>query len=352
MACSTLEKYLRPVRDDLDLHFQARRKRRAVHLRHLLELLLRAEPPAALQRLAEGGEVRGLSTHLSRLLGHLQNTSRLPEALCARYRYGLSEAQARQAYPLPDRDWQLAHDLAAEVAWDLPAQAGTIDYERLVWHDALEESLVAVEVVLDSRALEQMLVSCLEGYLSPRLPRRKGYEVYGLCLGMVRQTPPRRTRTQPRITRYLSVLQAHPQLSAQSGYHSVEPNDASFRAILQATRAMYPQYLAIGDFHSHPYDDRTSLEARKGWRFTDADEQSNIQLVESLAQHAQRFHVSFVVALARCAGVLPRGHFRRQCHTLQLSIGGCRVVLGAFRSLGSGRLTERNLRLRLAGVHP
>ena len=72
----------------------------------MLWLLVTADVPEPLERLARSGEVRGLATHLAALAGHLQAESRLPEALCARYKYKTSERNARRRYAIAPRAWR------------------------------------------------------------------------------------------------------------------------------------------------------------------------------------------------------------------------------------------------------
>ena len=106
----------------------------------------------------------------------------------------------------------------------------------------------------------------------------------------------------------------------------------------------------VGDFHSHPYQDLPELEERKGWRFTREDEQSNISLAAIMAERGHRLAVSFVITIARSGQRISRSHYRGMRNTIQLSLGNCRVIVAAYRSLESGRLTDVNARLRLAGV--
>jgi hypothetical protein len=350
MAYATLELLVGRVRADLERFFGGRRVALAESFRHLLRLLATAQVPEPLELLARSGQVRGLRTHLKVLSDHLQDESRLPEALCARYKYKASEARAKKRYQIASRSWDCVHRLAREIGWDLDLHIPLITYENYPWHDDLEQELVSVEVVLDNRALEGMLLCALEGYLSPRKPRRKGYEVYGITLGMIRDAP-RRTRPNGiSITRYVSVMRSHPQLSALGATDFVEPNSASLDAILSASAAFYPQYQAVGDFHSHPYDDFGVLIRAKGWLYSGGDEDVNINLAQAMGALGQRLFVAFVIGIAKSTQRVARSHFRGRKNTIQMSLGVCRIILGAHRSLASGRLTQQNISLRLSGL--
>jgi len=350
MAYTMLEIRADAVRADLERRFEGRPAQFAEQLRQLLRLLLTAEVPEPLAELAASGEVRGLTTHVHALRRHLQEACGLPEALCARYRYKASAAEARRRYKVRRRTWRYFHDLARELDWDPMMHVPRVPYGRYGWHDALEERYVELEVVLDPSALEAMLIPTLEAYLSPRPSRRKGYEVYGINLGMSREQQRRRRSDGLRITRYVSVMRSQPQLSAASDYGFVEPNPRSLDAILRATRALYPQYQALGDFHSHPYDDFAGLDEKRGWEYTPSDERSNVELTQVMADMGERILVSFVLAVAQSSQNVPRTHYRGLKNTFQISLGNCRVILAAYRSLGTGRLTQRNICLRLAGT--
>jgi hypothetical protein len=350
MAYATLEILADRVRRDLEGRFGPRSARLDEALRLLLEMLLTARAPGALEELAASGQVRGLRTHLRQLEAHLRADSRLPEALCARYKYKTSEARARRRYRISGRAWGYFHHLAAEARWNVDLRVPLISYEKLPWHDDLEQRYVALDVILDSAALEGMLVCALEAYLSPRAPRRKGYEVYGVNLGMTRDVHRRRPLDGVCITRYVSVMCSYPQLSADGESGFVVPNARSLDAILGASTALHPQYQAVADFHSHPYDDLSLMEQKKGWEYTAADEASNIDVSRALGRLGHHVSVTFVIAVARCKQKVARSHYRGMRNTVQMSLDGCRVIFAAYRSLESGRLTRSNIRLRLPGM--
>ena len=350
MALTQLEKLISQVRSDLEGYFQGRRSHLRVGLRWLLELVVMARTPEGLENIIESGEVRGLRTHTRTLERYLQEKSTIPEALCARYHYKLSEPRSRSQYKVSSGAWAFIHRLAKEIGWELALNIPLIPYETLPWHDSLEERFVDLKVVLDSLALEGMLISAMEGYLSPRSRRRKGYEVYGINLGMMRDVPHKRQRTGTRKTRYISVMRSQPQLSAEGQYEFVEPNPRSLDAILTVTQALYPQYQAVGHFHSHPYDDLAEMERKEGWRFSSSDEEINQDFAQVMNEMHQRIAATFIVGICRSGQSITRSHFHGRLNTIQMSINGCRVIVAAYRSLGSGRLTESNIRLALSGM--
>ncbi|MHC4982399.1 MAG: hypothetical protein ACYTF6_04425 [Planctomycetota bacterium] len=350
MAYAALEVLAGKVRDDLERFFEGRPARLKESLNQLVLLMLTAQTPEALKELAESGEVRGLHTHVSALERYLKNECQLPEALCARYKYRTSKYRARRRYKVSDRAWDYFHDLARELDWSLDLSVPLINYEKHAWHDDLEERFVSLEVLLDTHALQGMLISALEAYLSPRRPGRKGYEIYGVNLGMSRSVPHKNVRDGVCITRYVSVMHSQPQMSADTEYGQVVPNAKSLDAILRATTTLYPQYQAVGDFHSHPYDELYILEEKRGWNYSGSDEESNIRITRTMSELGQHMLVAFVIGIARSNQRVTRGHYRKLRNTIQMSLGKCRVVVAAYRSLGSGRLTRSNIRLGVSGM--
>ncbi len=350
MATAKVERLANRVRADIEELFSTQPAKRQEYLRLLLETIVTAEPPEALEALAGEGSARGLRTYLRRLEKYLKTMSCLPEAICSRFKYRSSQLQVMSGYRISRRAWDYFMGLAKDVDWDPELQVPVIRYESLPWHDQLEEEVVHVEVVLDARALEGMVVSALEGYLSPKGRHRKGYEVYGINLGMVREIHRRQPRSGIQLTKYVYVMHSQPQLSAEGGSDYVTPNPRSLRAILDATGAMYPQYQAVGDFHSHLYRDFAEMDDHKGWECSTGDEASNRQLAEAMAEHGHPMLIAFVLAIARSTRRVSRDGFRGLKNTLQLSLGDCRIVIGAYRNLESGRLTRTNTRLSLSGI--
>jgi len=350
MPYSRLERLATRLRTDLEMVHDGHGKELKPSLGTLLDLLITAEVPPLLETLVRRSKLHGFKTHLRSLERHLQEDSHLPECLCARYKYKVSETKARRRFRIGDRDWRYIHALAQDLGRDLDLLIPFIQYEFFHWHDVLEQDLVTLEVILDPRALDDLLVCALEGYLSPKLNRRKGYEVYGLCLGMVRDEYTRARRNGIAITRYVSVMRCQPQLSAEGTAKYVLPNDRSVKAIVDATGALFPQHRVVGDFHSHPYVDLAEMRQRKGWRYSVADQEHNEEMSQVLKSMGHPPTVGLIVAVTRCRQRIERSHYRKEKNTIQLSAGDCRVVLGAFHTLESGRYSHRNVRLRVPGM--
>jgi len=338
------------VRDDLETHFTEKPRQRRDALANLLKTLVTAEAPEPLEALAARKRVRGLRTHLDALVEYLRNEAKLPEALCCHYQYNQSEIRVRAEWGISPTEWAYVHHLAREVDRPLDVLYLEHDFTQCGWHDRLEEEIVFADVIFDQRALNDMLVCALEAYLSPKPGRRKAYEVYGVNLGMRRERADVRKGRGRKITQYVSVVRSQPQISAESTTRSVTPSEKSNRAFLEAARALFPQYETIGEFHSHPYDDLPSLVEDRGWEFSNSDLRVLADWFQGMKTLGERPVVSLAVAIARCRQHVERSHYRGMEHTLQMSVGDCRVIIGGARILESGHCTRKNIRLRVAGM--
>jgi hypothetical protein len=309
--------------------------------------------PQTLQELADHREVRGLKKHLHVLCRYLNTESRLPRALCAHYKFDMPTKQAMRRYRVRKFEWKLVHDLAFAYGLDTDLYIrGTALYAKGVgsWYDDLERELIHLEVSLERSALDDMLVACLEGYLSPRMGRLKGYEVYGLNLGMTRTVATIRARAGRTEGFFVHVMRSQPMLSAEGRPSEVTPRDKSRDAILQATRTLFPQFQVVGDWHSHAYASLSELVLARGWMPSVTDEQFNASWVDELVELGHRPQVAFIVAVAHCEKRVPMQHFRGEPNTLQVSINDCRMVVGVHRILMSKRYFSENIRLRVPGI--
>lgn len=249
-----------------------------------------------------------------------------------------------------EKDWNLIHQLAREAGLSLALLYTSGRIVNLPWLDALEEDMSGVMVSLDSNALDDMLLSTLEGFLSPRSGRRKGYEVYGLCLGMTKCKQIKKTGRGMREEKHIHIHRAVPQLSAEGDFLSVEWREKSIEALLSASGALFPHYSIIADWHSHPYDAIEHLVARRGYLPSESDEMDNMRWFEHMQQQGEKPEVSFVLAIARTRNRPRSNRFRGEENTLQLHVGGCRIIISANRILQSGQYSSKNIQLSIPGL--
>jgi len=353
MALPRLIVLTRRVLRDIERRFGPRRAPLRRHLREVVRSLLLARVTVSLQTLAEQDEVRGLRTHLTQLGHYLARGSYLPEALCAHYRYRMSRARSQNRYGISDTEWVFVHRLAGEAGLDLEAlyhQSNGVDVARCPWHDALEEGIEDVVVSLDLRAFDDMLLCALEGYLSPLAGRAKGREVCGINLGMTSERREEKRGVGGTVTRFVHVARSQPQMSALGTMREVGPNITSIEVLLDAAHKLFPQYDVVGDFHSHPFDSLEQMRAHRGWRYSPEDERSGRDWFDVLADLGARPWVTFVVAVARNPRSVRLGPYRGLPNTVQTSAGNCRIVVAAYRVLGSGAYSARNIRLHIPGI--
>lgn len=347
MPPSKLIELAEPIRRLMEERFRGKPARLREALSSLLVAAITAEPVDDLDALA--ADVRGLKGRLGLLMRHLRTDSRLPEALCAHYEYGQSASSAMKEWGVSEEEWRFAHDLARETGAHLDLTYLTHDFSFHEWHGELEQRFASVDVFMDHRALEDLLIAVVEAYLSPRKGKRKGYEVVGICLGMtsseLREVRGQGMRTLTRV----QVLRCQPQLSAEGGTTWVEWSDKSLDALLSAASTLFPAYKLVGDFHSHPYDTLSQV-GEEGWHYSEGDEDALRTWFERMDGIGQRPVVSLVAAIARSDKPAELDHFKGDPATLQMTVGRCRVVVRAYRILGAGQASTQNVRLRVAGM--
>ncbi|MFC2091356.1 hypothetical protein ACFLTD_01145 [Elusimicrobiota bacterium] len=350
MAFSTVEKYCIPIEELIGHHFKQSSKNLKSSREALLLLLLTAQIPSYFQYLLKEGNVRGLKTRISRLYTYLRKFSNVPEAFCARYKYRMSSHRVRRRYNISGRTWNYIHELAADMDFNLQYRLPLMDFKKFNWYEELEEDLIFTDIVLDARALNDMLVATYEGYLAPRKKRRKGCEVYGLNMGMIRNTEVMAKRKGITIQRYVSVLRSAPQISANAARWWVEPNDQAIEAVIRANMTLYPQDQILGDFHSHAYDTWKDLLFNEGWNYSKSDQRYNYAYSAMFAQSGNPISLAFIVAIAKSKRKIKRRHFRGKKNMIQLRVGKCSVIVAAYRSLERGRYSKKRIRLRLPGM--
>jgi hypothetical protein len=350
MAFSTVEKYCYAIEELLGDHFKPRTRNLKNARKSLLLILLTAQIPEDLQKILDKGEIRGLKTRVRRLLRYLRKHSNVPEAFCARYKYRMSEHRVRRRYDISGRTWNYMHRLASETDFNPEYQLPLIDFKQFKWHEKLEEDLVFMDVVLDDKALNDMLVAIYEGYLAPRKKRRKGCEVYGLNMGMIRSTEVQAKRKGITIHKYVSVLRSAPQISADAARWWVEPNKKAIQAVIKANNTLFPQNQILGDFHSHPYDSWQDLLYNEGWDYSRGDQVDNFKLSRSFAELGNPISIAFIVAIARSKHKIKRRHFRGKKNMIQMRVGGCCAIVAVYRSLERGLYSDKQIQLMLPGM--
>lgn len=350
MSLSTVEKYCYPLEELLKTHFHPKSRDLNESRKALLLLLLTAHIPDTIKYLMIEHRIRGLNTRITRLYRYLRKFSNVPEAFCARYKYKMSVHRVMRRYNISERTWNYIHNLSKETDFELDIQLPNMDFRKFKWHERLEEHQVFTDIILDPRALNDMLVAIYEGYLAPRKKRRKGCEVYGFNMGMIRTTEVEEKRKGISIHKYVSVMRSSPQISANAARWWVEPNQLAMKALIKANMTLFPQNQILGDFHSHAYDSWNSLLYNEGWNYSKSDQNYNYSLSKKFSDMGHPFHIAFTVAIAKTKHIVKRRHFRGKKNMIQLRVGKCCAIVAAYRSLEKGRYSVKNLQLRLPGM--
>jgi hypothetical protein len=320
----------------------------------LCHLIVTAGADEESNALFKRSRIPGLLKLLDDLLAAFLAESNLHKALCARYLYRQSEAKAKRRWKVRDSEWNYIHKLSRRCACDFDLLYGLLAdlFLDADWHDELEEQFTEREVILETKAIEDLLIPVMEGYLRTRKVggKYKPYEVYGICLGM--QSVREAGNGRPlRSHSLVNIMRCQPQLSAHSKSTWVIRSERSIKALMQATRSLFPAYELIGEFHSHAYESLYALEDNRGWEFSRGDEGDLVYWAREMKDKLnQKPAVSLVAAIAVSERNAERRHHNGIPSTLELSAGGCRVIINAYRVLGSGRPSNKNVILKAPGM--
>jgi len=242
-------------------------------------------------------------------------------------------------------DVKFAIDLADRVGVDIRDVLALVDKSQ-PWIAAIRGEAERMEIFLDQRAAEDMLLAALEAYSVPRTRRRKYEEVYGICVGSVRSVETLGRGTGIAIDTYVNVTRCATQLRAEGTASTVYPNDDSFRVQIGAAKALFPQLEIVGDFHSHPYPTVGDMTGVTGWWYSDADQIDNRRWVKQMAEAGYRARVAFIVAVARKSRARPDTDPQRHGpHTHRITIENHHFVIGAYRTLQDGTYSADRTRL-------
>ena len=190
-----------------------------------------------------------------------------------------------------------------------------------------------VVVHLSHRALEDMLLSTLEGYQVPKTARSRFTEVYGVCLGMVRDEPVSRKGGGKYWRKHVYVHQAAVQLRAKGTRDHVWPNSRSIETQLVAAKVLFPHLEVIGDFHSHPYNSAKSLRRWEGWEPSEDDYTSNYRWVKTMRENLHNPCVAFIIAIGKQERA-PRSDLKVKKQNVRfIPIGRNLVAVSAYRIL-------------------
>ena len=249
----------------------------------------------------------------------------------------VSLARAKTWVRVPDGDLREALRLMKSAGVSLHDVVAQQNPEVASMLTSGRESL---QVCLEPRALEDMLLAAAEGYLvAPPGKGARYTEVFGLCFGSVRR---RAGRTVAKDV-FVNVARVATQMRARATANTVQPNSKSLRAQLHVGNQFFPHLEVVGDYHTHPYKTLAGLKSATGWEYSSADENSLPQLIEELSSHDHaRPLFSLVVAVATSGKASKRSQ-RKAPNVVQVSVGDLYFVIGAYRIALDGSYNSKVL---------
>lgn len=269
--------------------------------------------------------------------------SRHPTLTYASYLLGTRE---RMAAKLKQEGLLRTHDAAYLL--NLSARAGVslehLAKEAPAWAKARAEAeRENLTVLLDDRAVEDLLLAALESYaVSPPGRGRRYTEVYGLCFGTSRT---RTAQNSPTHT-LLSVERVVTQLRAVGTASSVSPNDKSARIHRTVAERFFAKLELLGDYHTHPWASLSTLESKRGWQLSRADREHIRGWVQEDHGGARpRFCLVVAITRGKRTGTFSK---RLEDNRIRFSVHGYFIHVAAYRIQQDGECTEQ---VRLACSH-
>lgn len=280
---------------------------------------------------------------------------KLPQAIYARIAEAASMNQVLKTWNITKSDIRLVNQIIRQAEIDpydehhllLRRHYSRTDFDWLAEVELKHESL---EVVIQNQALEDMLLGAFETYRVPKSKKEPFSEVFGLMLGMTTSARTAKRGEGTHTRHFVSVEKAVPQIRAKSSSSSVTPSARSLNALVEASGSLFPQLEIIGDYHSHPYRNYLELKKFRGWYASREDAISSASLFHDLNARKERPHqmrVSLVIAIAEGRGNAVPDIMKDKKNLHHLKIGGCHVIVTAYRLLSNGAMTTTNLTLRL-----
>lgn len=297
--------------------------RRAPLLRHLLEWVTLLRSPDELLLLRK--EFRGRFENMD------QRRGQVACAIHAGVKYELTWPRAAKLATVPGAR-VTADDLRAVERLSKRAGATLQDLDRNAHEcvrsvvDAYFERLV---VVLDRRALEDMLLAALEAYVVPKPGKGQKYtEVFGYCFGTRRDLP--REGLNRRFRRLLAIGRIVTQLRNRASANEVYPSAKSEQVHLNIAASFFEHLTLLGDYHTHPWQSLSKLRRGHGWTPSSADRDHIAGWAANARNAGGSPRFSLIAAVAR-GGKKGRSAAREAKNRVRFCVGGLYVVLAAYR---------------------
>ena len=233
---------------------------------------------------------------------------------------------------------------------DLRSSEKSLEIGCLIDVEARREDLV---VHIGERALHDMVLAAAEGYLVPKTKKTRFTEVYGLCLGTIRQQRVSRRGGGEYWVRHVYVERAAIQLRARGSRDAVIPDHKSFAVQVDMAKVLFPYLEVVGDFHSHPFLRARSIYRQVGWTLSGEDREYNLNWLKEMRELGQEPRVSFIVAIGRKKRASGRRIARPGLrHVKIMEIGRCLVAISAYRILRNAEYEANGVELEVLAQIP
>jgi hypothetical protein len=282
---------------------------------------------------------------LERIQSEITRDYALPKAIYDFWFLRTGESKALKRWKVKRRDFLMVKMLADSLGRQPGTFLDEVSPAETSWMAEVEREHVHVEVNLERQALEDMMLSALEAYRVPRRRKHTFTEIYGICLGTVREIKRGWKGRGDYYVYRVNVVRAATQIRARTSGSSAWPNERSLDAQVEAAEILFPYYEVVGDFHSHPYRTLRQIYRRKGWEYSVDDEAHNLGWVkrmhESFGHHPR---VGFIIAIAK-AGKVRRGkaYFLRRQFVIKTDLGSHHVFIAAYRILTDGTYSNKGI---------
>lgn len=323
----------------------AARKQGALRRRLLAALLRREDPPGDClsglrgpwdsDRMSDKRDSAALVLHQIRFLGFR------PEV--AARTYGLTP---------PELAWMTT--LARKVP-PIRAQAlKTLHVDPdLEWLEVARAVNDSIEVVLDDRALEDLLLATLENYAVAKPGRGNRYsETGGHLFGTLRRDG---SPSEEKLIAFVSRITS--QMLARANAKSMEFNAKSEKIHRVVADRFFPHFDCLGEYHTHPYRDVATMSRIRGWEPSAADKKSWALPSGEDAAPAHLPRIAIIAAVAkggRSGATKPAAQNRHRMWIRSKGSDGERrelpsfcIELAAYRLLRDGSPDE-NITLRIS----
>jgi hypothetical protein len=225
-----------------------------------------------------------------------------------------------------------------ESLWDdldytMQEYLALIEKSGAAWRFEVDEMHEDLTLVLDEKAIEDILLLALEAYAVPKGRGSTFTEVYGICFGSTRSNEEKRRGHGKHTSRHIRVRSVRTQIRAEGFSDRITYDFRSLDAQMMVMNYLMPAFDIVADFHTHPYEDVRELVRMGGWRFSRADESTMPAWVAQLKSKQYHPRASLILAVAKGKRKIGRpGKIRP--NLVRFSIGKYHFYLAAYRISG------------------